>query len=200
MITGKQLIDQARKHLGEPYIYGCKHELLTKEKYTSLKRQYGNQCVWDSDINKVGKICCDCSGLIGIALQELNIKGYMIGSYQFKERATKIMPISEINSAPIGALVWMKGHIGIYTGNNKYIAEDGSAYGCRETDLKNNKFTHILLLENIIDYNNINKEYESAINKLVESKIISSPDIWKNETYSKNNVQSLIIKIANIIL
>lgn len=42
----------------------------------------------------------------------------------------------------------------------------------------------------------LDKQYIKAVDNLVARGIISSPDLWKDETYSKNNVKSLIIKIA----
>ena len=43
----------------------------------------------------------------------------------------------------------------------------------------------------------INDPYITAIDKLVSKGIISSPDIWKQETYNNDNVKSLIVKFAN---
>lgn len=167
MITAKQFIEQAKKHLNEAYVYGCKHEVLTKDKFYKLQKAYGKICVWDSDINKVGTFCCDCSGLIGISLRELGVKGYMIGSSQFYERATRKEKITTYDSIPVGACVWRNGHIGIYIGNGKYIAEDGSAHGCRIANMYQNNFTHYLLFENIIDYK---KEGENMEVKKVKVK------------------------------
>lgn len=45
----------------------------------------------------------------------------------------------------------MNGHIGIYLGNDQYIAADGSAYGVRIANLSQNGFTHLLKLCDI-DY------------------------------------------------
>lgn len=135
MLTNNGLVKFIISKLGTPYVYGMKGSILTKEKYKSLKQQYGNY-VWDSDINKVGKVCCDCSGLISW------YTGIIRGSTQFKQLAKKVNPISTIDKAPIGVAVWQQGHIGVYIGNGEYIAEDGSAYGCRKNKLSNAKFTH----------------------------------------------------------
>lgn len=152
MLTSLGLVEFARTKIGTPYVYGCKQikgkeTKLTLEKYKKLKQMYGTSCVWNSDINKVGKICCDCSGLISW------YTGKIYGSMQFKNMADKVYPISTIQTAPIGVAVWMKGHIGIYTGMKNgipyYIAEDGSAYGCREVPLSYNKFTHWFKIKDI---------------------------------------------------
>ncbi len=38
-----------------------------------------------------------------------------------------------------------------------------------------------------------------GLNKLIELKVISDPDLWKSKTYTTDNVRSLIIKYAQII-
>ena len=145
-MTNKELVAFAKSKLGVPYVYGMKGAVMTLAKYNQLKTQYGSY-VWNSDKNKVGKVCCDCSGLISWAT------GVMRGSSQYKSAAKNIYAISTVANAPIGALVWQSGHIGIYIGIENgvpyYIAEDGSAYGCRKNKLSNAKFTHWFLCTDI---------------------------------------------------
>lgn len=147
MMTGQELVAFARSKLGTPYVYGMKGTVMTQANFNYLQGQYGKKCVWDSDEKKVGKVCVDCSGLISWAT------GVVLGSGQLFDRAIKKELISTIKQAPVGALVWMKGHVGIYTGIKNgvpyYIAADGSAYGVREVPLSKNKFTHWLLLDYI---------------------------------------------------
>ena len=131
--------------------------------------------VWLSDRDKIGKVCVDCSGLISWAC------GVKLGSGQWRARATKINPISTIEKAPIGALVWMQGHIGVYTGMKNgypyYIAADGSAYGVREVPLRCNKFTHWLLVEDVFQYEMrddevVEKDKVEVFGKVVTMKLI----------------------------
>lgn len=143
-MTGQELVAFAKSKLGVPYVYGMKGEVMTLAKYNQLKSMYGD-LVWNSDRNKVGKVCCDCSGLISWAT------GIIRNSQGYHETALEVQPISTISKAPIGAAVWQKGHIGIYIGNGEYIAEDGSAYGCRKNKLSKAGFTHWLILKDI-DY------------------------------------------------
>lgn len=154
-MTGAALVAFARSKMGTPYVYGMKGQVMTAANFNYLRRLYGNM-VWYSDRNKIGKVCVDCSGLISWAC------GVQLGSSQWKSRATKIQPISTIKNAPVGALVWMKGHIGIYTGMKNgvpyYIAADGSAFGVREVPLNRNHFTHWLLVEDIFTYETEGKE------------------------------------------
>ena len=174
-LTNIGLVEFARSKIGTPYVYGCKQlrgqeTALTLEQYKLLKNTYGTSCVWESDVKKVGKICCDCSGLISW------YTGKIYGSWQFKERAKEVHSISTIKDAPIGAAVWLKGHIGIYSGMKNgvpyYIAEDGSAYGCREVPLSKNKFTHWFEIDGI-SYENLKDNKETRDNEVVEKTKIN---------------------------
>lgn len=173
-MTGKELVAFCRSKIGTPYVYGMKGKVMTEQNYKFLKNTYGKM-VWLSDRDKIGKVCVDCSGLISWAC------GVMLGSGQWKARATKINPISTIEKAPIGALVWMQGHIGVYTGMKNghpyYVAADGSAYGVREVPLRCNKFTHWLLVEDVFQYEMrddevVEKDKVEVFGKVVTMKLI----------------------------
>ena len=151
-LTNTGLVEFARSKIGTPYIYGAKQTkgketALTLAQYKSLQATYGKSCVWESDVSKVGKICCDCSGLISW------YTGKIYGSSQYKSNAAEVHTIDTIKNAPVGVAVWLKGHIGIYSGMKNgvpyYIAEDGSAYGCREVPLSYNNFTHWFKISDI---------------------------------------------------
>ena len=160
MITGKELVAFAKSKLGVPYVYGMKGEVMTLAKYNALKAQYGSY-VWKSDKEKVGKVCCDCSGLISWAT------GKIYGSGQLYQNAKIKRSISTINLAPIGALVWKQGHVGIYIGDGKYIAEDGSAYGCRMNYLSKAAFTHWLIMDYIDYTEHETKEVDDEVIKTI---------------------------------
>ena len=137
-----ELVRFAESKIGTAYVYGAKGEVLTETNYNNLKRTYGDM-VWDSDRNKIGQVCVDCSGLISWAT------GIIRNSQGYHDTAVSVHPISTVSQAPIGAAVWQKGHIGIYTGNGTYIAADGSAYGVRRNSLSKASFTHWLILKDI---------------------------------------------------
>ena len=173
-MTGKAAVAFCRSKIGTPYVYGMKGKVMTEQNYKFLKNTYGKM-VWLSDRDKIGKVCVDCSGLISWAC------GVTLGSGQWKARATKINPISTIEKAPIGALVWMQGHIGVYTGMKDghpyYVAADGSAYGVREVPLRCNKFTHWLLVEDVFQYEMrddevVEKDKVEVFGKVVTMKLI----------------------------
>lgn len=143
--TVQGLIEFCKSKIGTPYIYGAKGQVMPLEAINALRDRYGANAVWWSDSNKAGQICTDCSGLISW------YTGIVRGSWQYKETAVEVIPISERTNEHIGWAVWMKGHIGVYLGDDTYIAADGSAYGVREANLSQNKFTHLLKLCDI-DY------------------------------------------------
>ncbi len=143
--TADGLIKFAKSKIGTPYVYGAKGEKMTLAKIQQLRKMYGSNAVWYSDDSKAGKVCVDCSGLISW------YTGIIRGSGQYKSTAVEVIPISQRTNAHIGWACWMNGHIGIYLGNDQYIAADGSAYGVRIAKLSQNKFTHLLKLCDI-DY------------------------------------------------
>ena len=141
-MTNRELVTFARTKLGTAYVYGMKGDILTEKKYDQLKILFG-ELVWDSDRKKIGKISVDCSGLISWAT------GIHRNSQGYHDTAAAVFPISTVDQAPVGAAVWCKGHIGIYLGNGKYIAADGSRYGVRIADVKGSSFTHWFFLKDI---------------------------------------------------
>lgn len=153
--TVQGLIEFCKNKVGTSYVYGAKGELMTAQKISALRNQYGANAVWWSDSEKAGKVCVDCSGLISW------YTGIVRGSYQYKDTAKEILPISLRTNKYIGWAVWMKGHIGIYLGNDTYVAADGSKYGVRIANLSQNKFTHLLKLCDI-DYGESNLSVEIA--------------------------------------
>lgn len=178
-MTGEELVFFARSKIGTPYVYGMKGTVMTQANYNYLQNRYGKKCVWDSDEKKVGMVCVDCSGLISWAT------GNMLGSSQLFEQASRKESIDSIKNAPIGALVWMRGHVGIFTGMRGkkpyYIAADGSAYGVREVPLSQNHFTHWLLMD-YITYQREDPEMVEKGKVVIDGKAFEMELIFKNGT------------------
>ena len=197
-ITGAGLVEFVKSKLGIPYVYGCKGEVLTLEKYNYLQKMYGKSYVWDSDRQKVGKVCCDCSGLISW------YTGKMMGSAQLRDKAVVCKLIATLDSAPIGAILWKPGHVGVYivkeNGEHMYIAEDGSAYGCRKNKVSKSPFTHWLMLD-CIDYvqtKKVDEELQRALDKIVTEGVKINASNWND--ISKMNMkyaQALVEKIGS---
>lgn len=178
-MTGQELVAFARSKLGTPYVYGMKGGIMTQANFNYLQGLFGTKLVWNSDEKKVGQVCVDCSGLISWAT------GIVLSSAQLFAKAVQKELIGTIKNAPIGALVWKSGHVGIYTGMvgsiPYYIAADGSAYGVREVPLSQNSFTHWLLM----DYIEYDKEDDEVVTKekiIVDGKEVVVELIFKNGT------------------
>lgn len=188
-MTGEELVAFAKSKLGVPYVYGMKGTVMTLAKYNQLKSMYG-ALVWDSDKNKVGKVCCDCSGLISWAT------GIARNSQNYHDTALEVQPIATIANAPIGVAVWRKGHIGIYIGNGEYIAEDGSAYGCRKNKLSKAGFTHWLRLKDI-DYT-VKEEVDDEM--VEQAKLIVNGKEYTVERILKGGTNYIKIRdIADVL-
>lgn len=178
------LVDFAKSKLGTPYVYGMKGDVLTAKKYDQLKILFG-PLVWESDRKKIGQVCVDCSGLISWGT------GIYRNSQGYHDTAAEVFPISTVHQAPAGAAVWCKGHIGIYLGEGKYIAADGSRYGVRIASVKNSSFTHWFLLKDI-DY----KEEEMV----TKEPIIYNDKKYTVEMIRKDGVTYLKTRdIANVL-
>lgn len=143
--TAQELIDFAKSKLGTPYVYGAKGTKMSLAQIKSLRKTYGSKMVPTSDDTKAGKVCVDCSGLISW------LTGIIRNSTGYKNTANEVIDISKRSNAHIGWAVWCQGHIGIYLGDDLYIAADGSKYGVRIANLNQNTFTHLLKLSDI-DY------------------------------------------------
>lgn len=167
-MTGKELVEFCRSKIGTPYVYGMKGKTMTEANFQYLYNTYGSRFVPYSDHAKVGKVCVDCSGLISWAC------GVVLGSSQWMNRANVKKPIASLRQAPIGALVWMDGHIGVYSGMKNgvhhYIAADGSKYGVREVPISQNRFTHWLLVESVFDYEMEGEEMVEKDEIIVDGK------------------------------
>ena len=149
-LTGKELAKFAKSKLGTPYVYGAKgcYGKLTQAHLNSLILAYPNVFtnIYITKARKlVDKICTDCSGLPAW------YTGKNIGSYQLYKSASERHPISTIAQAPVGAILWKSGHVGIYIGDGYCIEAKGIDYGTVESKVAKTKFTHWLLFD-YIDY------------------------------------------------
>lgn len=163
-----ELVEFCRSKIGTAYVYGMKGEVMTQANFNYLHKVYGDRFVPYSDSKKVGKLCVDCSGLISWFC---NVSMNSAGWYA---RATVKEPITTINKAPVGALVWMTGHIGVYAGKingvHSYIAADGSKHGVRLAPMSANNFTHWLLVEDVFSYETEDDEVITKEKIIVDGK------------------------------
>ena len=86
---------------------------------------YGPSMVMNMDKAKIGRMCCDCSGLIS------SYTGILRNTAHYYDLATERATISQLKAnwqKYVGWGIWMRGHIGIVSDTEGYYyAMDGSA-------------------------------------------------------------------------
>lgn len=133
--TGEGLAEFGRCKEGTPYVYGTKGAdgALTQTRVNALAAAY--PIIFTADYLKkiaekelVGKVCCDCSGLISW------YTNYVLGSAQLYAQAYTRLPIAAIRNFAVGTILWKKGHVGVYLGIVDGVPCDvqskGIDYGC----------------------------------------------------------------------
>lgn len=151
MLTGNGLAQYAISKIGTPYFYGSKMTILTEDFMAKMHKAYPN-VVTNLYIAKarskkmVGRICCDCSGLIGAYRKK------QIGSAQLYQTASKRMNMNQINAFPVGTVLWKSGHVGVYIGDGYCVEEKGINYGCVKTKVSSTKWSYGLLFSDL-EYN-----------------------------------------------
>ena len=143
-MTGQELIKFCESKLGTNYVYGTKGTVMTTNQYNTLKKMYP-VAVWDSDKSKINTVCVDCSGLIQWAT------GVKKNSTNLRNTTKKVYDISTVAQAPVGAILWKQGHVGVYAGDGWGIEAKGSAYGVVRTKVSSTKWEK-WLLPDYIDY------------------------------------------------
>lgn len=148
MLTGKGLAEFALSKLGTPYFYGAKMQKLTEPFMAYMHKAYPST-VTTSYIAKartkgmVGKVCCDCSGLIGA------YRGKQIGSAQLYSSASQRLSMSKVDSFPVGTVLWKSGHVGVYVGDGYCVEEKGINYGCVKTKVSSTPWKYGLLFSDM---------------------------------------------------
>ncbi len=152
--TGKGLAEFAAAKVGTPYVYGAKgaNGKLTQVQFNNLVASYVSIFTSSYVIKAkkyVGQVCTDCSGLISW------YTGKVLGSAQLYSKATKRGLIADIASAPVGAILWKSGHVGVKIDNTYCIEAKGIAYGTIKSKISATKWTHWLLFEDIMSYDEV---------------------------------------------
>lgn len=208
-ITGKGLVEFAKSKVGTPYVYGTKGEKLTSSILNSLAKSYPSMYTSDykSKAKKfIGKNCTDCSGLISW------YTGKLLSSSGLYASAKERHPISEIKSAPIGAILWRSGHVGVYIGKGECVEAKGILYGTLVSKINTCRFTHYLIMDyisysdnDIVNYkpdnNNWIRKLQCEINRsnrninLVEDGIVGPKTLAACPTLKRGSTG----KIVNIV-
>lgn len=131
------------------YVYGAKMQVLTLAQIKTLQNIYGTSYVWTSDLQKAGKLCCDCSGLIS------SYTGITRSSSSYKSTALECVNITTVKSnwsKYIGWAFWLNGHIGVVSDTEGYYyAMDGSARNMVHYPITKQNWTYAIKLCDI-DY------------------------------------------------
>lgn len=143
-------------------------QILTYNQIKALQNTYGQTYVWNNDLNKAGKLCCDCSGLIS------SYTGILRGSSNYKSTAIKSVSIKTLKfnwKNYIGWGLWLNGHIGVVSDTEGYYyAMDGSARNMVHYPLNKNNWTFCIKLCDI-DYSKKVKE---------DAELVETKQVWIN--------------------
>jgi hypothetical protein len=215
MKSNAGLVAHAEKALQEKwgYVYGTFGQILTPELLEAKRKQYPtrvNQFMEFIKTHWMGRRVTDCVGLIKSYMWDGS--GYDLATDKSADgmllAARSKGPIAEIPEI-IGALVWKKGHIGVYVGKGWVIESNSTKKGVIKTPLKGQGSTPWTdwLLCPYIQYAMPKPDpvkpvavdpYQAAVKVLKEANVIDSPDFWAKISGSVDaeTVKLLIIKIA----
>ena len=197
--TVEGLLEHCRQALKNnvQYVYGAKMEVLTYSQIKKLQDTYGKTCVWDADLKKAGKTCCDCSGLIS------SYTGIIRSSSAYANTATATASIADLKvdwQKYIGWGIWLPGHIGVVSDvEGYYYAMDGSARNMVHYPLRKNNWTKVIKLKDISyeEVRDVVKTYDEAAKVLVANGVIASREYWDNAVKCVKYLDQLIINMAN---
>lgn len=199
MLKVNDFIKFLKGKVGTNYVYGAKGTVLTMSQFTQLYNMYGSPKIPRTDVEKVGTVCVDCSGLMQW------FSGVKLNSSGLASNAIKTG--TNFDNVPLGATLWRRGHVGFYIGDGKFIEAKGSRYGTIVSELSKTNFSK-WCLQSFIDYNTedeteteepkepdeteiytvikgdnltkISRIYECTIDELVIMNKIKYPDIKPN--------------------
>lgn len=199
--TAEGLLEHCRQALKNnvQYVYGAKMEVLSYAQIKALQNTYGKSYVWDSDLNKAGKICCDCSGLIS------SYTGIVRSSSGYASTAVDTATISQLKGnwkKYVGWGIWLNGHIGVVSDTEGYYyAMDGSSRNMVHYPISKNNWTKVIKLKDISygEVREVVKTYDEAAKVLVAKGVISSREYWDNAVKCVKYLDQLIINMANKI-
>ena len=197
--TAEGLLEHCRQALKNnvQYVYGAKMEVLTYNQIKALQNTYGKSYVWDSDLNKAGKICCDCSGLIS------SYTGIVRSSSGYASTAVDTATISQLKGnwkKYVGWGIWLNGHIGVVSDTEGYYyAMDGSSRNMVHYPISKNNWTKVIKLKDISygEVREVVKTYDEAAKVLVANGVMASREYWDNAVKCVKYLDQLIINMAN---
>lgn len=180
-LTGKALAEFVITKIKVPYVYGAKgaNGTFTLNQLNSLAKSYPAMFspLYKSRAKSyVGKVCTDCSGLISW------YTGKSLGSAQMYSSASKRGLIADVDKAPIGAVLWKSGHVGVKVDNTYCVEAKGINYGTVKTKITDTKWTHWLLFD-YMDYEDV---------KAVTTKKAANPYVKPSNTIRKGMISESV--------
>lgn len=128
------------------YVLGAQGHLYSKElaeKWGAAKRANKSKSYFvNSCAHWFGRLVTDCSGMIVEAFRAYKPEfGDKTADYFYNSYTVERGPVSTMPEEK-GLIVWKKGHIGIYIGNEKVIEARGYKYGVVVSKLSTQKWTN----------------------------------------------------------
>ena len=192
--TASGLIEHCKKAVANnvKYVYGAKMEVLTRAQIQSLQNTYRKSLVWDSDLNKAGHICCDCSGLIS------SYTGIARNSSNYSATATESVSLATLKanwSKYVGWGLWMSGHIGVVSDKEGYYyAMDGSARNMVHYPLGKQGWSKVIKLCDI-DYEEEEDMTEAEVKTIATQ--VANDMIYKYVTSQKEEVYNSVSEVPD---
>lgn len=152
--------------INAPYIYGGKGQTCTQNLIDSLTKSYPTHYTStyrEKAAKFIGQKVYDCSGAISTAT------GVVEGSAQMKANAKECVPVSQFDeNKHKGWVLWRSGHVGAVVEDGVHCYESrGINYGAVRTVWKTRNFTHLLLVNGLVDANETGVQ---AIEEVTETK------------------------------
>lgn len=173
------------------YVYGAKMQVLTYNQIKALQNTYGKGCVWESDLNKAGKLCCDCSGLIS------SYTGIIRSSSGYASTSTDTATIAQLKAdwqKYVGWGIWLQGHIGVVSDTpGYYYAMDGSARNMVHYPISKNNWVKVIKLCDI-DYTEVDEMTEAEVKEIATQ--VANDMIYKYVT-SQNEVYNSLAEVPD---
>lgn len=218
------LVDYCKNALNQKWYYGwgAVGQKATVELVNSLVVQYKDMNTrWKNymieAVNNNNNLC-DCYGLVKGFLAycdtgEVKILGkYDVNTSTAFAKSTKKGPLNTLPETG-GVILWMKGHVGVYIGNGRFIECAGGGAGMKEGRIENGKvvkgsrFTNWFYDVNI-NYIEKNKEEEilieqlkneiQALKKQLEDKtLIKKTDFMINDV--KKQLDTIMVDSFNYV-
>ena len=138
-MTGHGLKEFVETKICTPYVKHMKGAMLKPEIAKSLLDIFPKD--YDSDLSEfTNKVCVDNDGLVQWYTNK------PLSAEMLYYSAGSVLPMGKLKDAPIGALLYKFGEVGVYIGNDTCIYAD-EKNGVIKVSVEDTDFTHILIMK-----------------------------------------------------